>query len=190
MREKPTARGRLLAGTGEVWRGACAVMFLVTGLAGCIHRDPDALAANAWRDPSETGSGRNTGVGMQAGVKREPTDVVAPASRQTAPSLQELQETRLDASPCAWESNPDCLRTLLPVVLQQSGPELHLYAGSGDGQLYQLDLTIDPAVPIVTSVVLGDGAAAIGAPSLDVTTGLVHVGSEAGVLYAVELPIP
>ena len=65
----------------------------------------------------------------------------------------------------------------------------YLLVGAGDGRLYQLDLSVDPTDPTVTSVGLGDGTAAIGSPSFDVTTGLVHVGSEAGVLYAVEVPL-
>jgi hypothetical protein len=46
--------------------------------------------------------------------------------------------------------------------------------------------------PTVKSVVLGDGSSVVGAPSLDRGSfpNLVHVGTEAGVFYAVEGPLP
>ena len=61
----------------------------------------------------------------------------------------------------------------------------YLYAGGSDGRLYEVDV----AGPTVKSVVLGDGKAAVGAPSLDRGFDLVHVGTEAGVFYAVAVPL-
>jgi outer membrane protein assembly factor BamB len=63
----------------------------------------------------------------------------------------------------------------------------HVYVGGGDGRLYQLDAATGLQV---RSIRLGDGLAAIGAPSMDVANGLVFVGSEAGILYAVQVPVP
>lgn len=63
-----------------------------------------------------------------------------------------------------------------------------VFVGGSDGRLYQIDVS-GPA-PVVTSVVLGDGSAAVGTPSLDRELGLVHVGTAAGVFYAVQFPIP
>jgi outer membrane protein assembly factor BamB len=62
----------------------------------------------------------------------------------------------------------------------------YVYVGGSDGRLYELD-TLAPAM---NSVQLGDGQSAVGAPSLDWETGLIHVGTEAGVFYAVEFPLP
>ena len=62
------------------------------------------------------------------------------------------------------------------------------WVGGGDGRLYQLD--ISGAVPALTSVVLGDGSAAVGSPALDVFTDTAYVGSDAGRLYSVSLPLP
>jgi hypothetical protein len=44
----------------------------------------------------------------------------------------------------------------------------------------------------VKPVPLGDGKAVVGAPSLDrgFEPNLVHVGTEAGVFYAVSVPLP
>jgi hypothetical protein len=63
-----------------------------------------------------------------------------------------------------------------------------LYVGGSDGSLHQLDLTMAP--PTLSSVALGQGVAAIGAPTLDIgfTPNLVYVGSEGGVVYGVTVP--
>jgi hypothetical protein len=60
--------------------------------------------------------------------------------------------------------------------------------GGGNGRLYQLDVS-GPA-PVVTSVQLGDGLAVVGAPTLDWAEQAVYVGTEAGIVYGVTLPIP
>jgi hypothetical protein len=61
-----------------------------------------------------------------------------------------------------------------------------VYVGGSDGRLYQID--VSSVSPIIDSVPLGDGSAAVGAPSFDREHGLIHVGTEAGVFYAVEVP--
>jgi hypothetical protein len=48
-----------------------------------------------------------------------------------------------------------------------------------------------PAIPTLKSEPLGDGlATTVGAPSLDWSYSLVHVGTEEGIFYAVEVPLP
>jgi hypothetical protein len=63
-----------------------------------------------------------------------------------------------------------------------------LYVGGSDGSLYQFDLS--GATPVVTSVMLGEGLAGIGAPTLDrgMIPNLIYVGSEGAVVYAVAVP--
>jgi hypothetical protein len=64
-----------------------------------------------------------------------------------------------------------------------------VYAGGSDGSLYVIDLA---GAPDVTAIPLGDGKSVVGAPSLDrgYVPNLVHVGTEAGIFYAVEVPLP
>jgi len=64
----------------------------------------------------------------------------------------------------------------------------HVFVGASDGRLYQLEVstgTLD-----VRWVQLGDGTSTVGAPSYDLGNGLVHVGTAAGVFYAVQVPLP
>jgi outer membrane protein assembly factor BamB len=59
--------------------------------------------------------------------------------------------------------------------------------GSGDGKLYQMNVVTPlPA----KSVTLGDGSAAVGAPTLDLLKMLIYVGTDAGVVYGVTFPLP
>ena len=62
----------------------------------------------------------------------------------------------------------------------------HVLVGSGDGHLYQLDVT-DPA--IFEREKLGDGAARIGMPTIDLRNDVIYVGSESGIVYAVDYPL-
>ena len=62
-----------------------------------------------------------------------------------------------------------------------------LMVGSGDGNLYEIDVSA-PLTP--KSVTLGDGSAAVGSPSLHVWTGILYVGTDAGAIYAVQIPLP
>jgi len=65
----------------------------------------------------------------------------------------------------------------------------YVYVGGSDGQLYEIDVA---GAPVVKPVALGDGLSVVGAPSLDrgFSPNLVHVGTEAGVFYAVQVPLP
>jgi outer membrane protein assembly factor BamB len=65
----------------------------------------------------------------------------------------------------------------------------YVYVGGSDGKLYEIDLLAGP-VPTIKSVTLGDGLATVGAPSLDWQNSLIHVGTEAGIFYAVAIPFP
>jgi outer membrane protein assembly factor BamB len=62
-----------------------------------------------------------------------------------------------------------------------------LYVGSTVGRLFEIDVTA-PGSP--KSVTLGDGSAQVGSPTLDTVNGLIHVGTESGVVYAVQAPLP
>ena len=64
----------------------------------------------------------------------------------------------------------------------------YVYVGGDDGQLHEID--VSGGVPSIKSKMLGDGKATVGAPSFDWNNNLVHVGTEAGIFYAVEVPLP
>jgi uncharacterized repeat protein (TIGR01451 family) len=64
----------------------------------------------------------------------------------------------------------------------------YLYFGGSDGRLYEIDTL--QATPVPKFVTLGDGLAVVGAPSYDNVYNLVHVGTEAGIFYAVRVPLP
>ncbi len=74
-----------------------------------------------------------------------------------------------------------------PSILLQPPDTPHVLVGSGDGSLYQIDIA-SPGTP--TSVVLGLGNAAVGAPTLDLINSMIYVGTDAGIIYAVSYPIP
>ena len=64
---------------------------------------------------------------------------------------------------------------------------MELLVGSGDGKLYQMNVVTPlPA----KSVMLGDGSAAVGAPTMDLLKMLLYVGTDAGVVYGVTFPLP
>ena len=63
----------------------------------------------------------------------------------------------------------------------------YLFVGGGDGRLYQLDAGTGTQVK---SVRLGGSGDAIGSPTLDVVNSMAYVGSTAGVVYAVKVPLP
>jgi outer membrane protein assembly factor BamB len=59
---------------------------------------------------------------------------------------------------------------------------LDLFVGSGDGQLYRVNVA-SPSTP--SSILLGTGTAAVGAPTLDLLKRMIYVGTDAGVVYGV-----
>ncbi len=71
-----------------------------------------------------------------------------------------------------------------PIVIPGA---VNILAGGSDGRLYQLDT----ASPLPSAkVVLGDGTAAVGVPSVDLLNSMVYVGTDQGVIYGVLLPLP
>lgn len=70
-----------------------------------------------------------------------------------------------------------------------------LYAGSSDvggnkAGLVEMDVSLADPQPTMKSIVLESISLIVGAPTLDTAYGLVHVGSEAGTFYAVQVPLP
>ena len=65
----------------------------------------------------------------------------------------------------------------------------YLYVGGSDGWLYQID-TLGAPPTADWAAQLGPAPLTIGAPSLDIGTGLVHVGAENGEFFAVAVPVP
>ena len=64
----------------------------------------------------------------------------------------------------------------------------YVYVGGSDGWLYQIDtLQTPPSADYAAQ--LGTSPLTIGAPSLDIGHGLVHVGSEPGTFFAVQVPV-
>ena len=64
------------------------------------------------------------------------------------------------------------------------------HAGAGDGKLYRLDSTSGsdaPGAPVMFRLVLGDGLAAVGSPTIDTREGFLYAGPDAGIVYTVEL---
>jgi outer membrane protein assembly factor BamB len=73
------------------------------------------------------------------------------------------------------------------LVFLELGGTGYVFVGGGDGRLYQLDAATGAQVK---SVQLGGLTDHIGAPTLDVLNSMAYVGSTAGVVYAVEVPLP
>jgi hypothetical protein len=66
--------------------------------------------------------------------------------------------------------------------------ENRVYVGSSNGQLCQLDTTLPNPGAAAVCVPLGDGTGTVGPPTRDTTSELLHVGTSAGVVYAVRQP--
>ena len=43
---------------------------------------------------------------------------------------------------------------------------------------------------MITSATLGDGTQSVGAPSLDLLNSVIYVGTDGGIIYAVDFPLP
>ncbi len=71
-----------------------------------------------------------------------------------------------------------------PTYVRGTGKVL---VGSADGDLYQIDVAT-PLTP--TSVTLGIGAGVAGAPTMDLVTNTLYVGTDEGIIYAVSFPLP
>ncbi len=67
-----------------------------------------------------------------------------------------------------------------------------VYVGGDDGKLHEVDLS-GPA-PVFNSIPLGHPGPvpippAVGSPGFDWPNSLIHVGTEAGIFYAVQVPL-
>ena len=122
----------------------------------------------------------------------------------TSASVRSIADTPAGFVP-NWAWSPLGLEPSIVLFRPQTS---FVYVGGLDGTLYQLDFSL--GAPSTTCdaypgsagsscivLVLGDGLEKIGAPSMDifppvVSPGkvLLHVGSESGTLYAVEVPFP
>jgi outer membrane protein assembly factor BamB len=80
-----------------------------------------------------------------------------------------------------------------PVAIGSPSPPLlrggRIYVGGDSSRLYSIDAS-SPTPGAPTSVVLGDPLVpkVVGTPTLDVVHGLVLVGTDLGVIYAVVIP--
>jgi Tol biopolymer transport system component len=74
-------------------------------------------------------------------------------------------------------------------ILVRTGGFAYLYVGSTNGNLYQIDATLDPNVSGVKNVLVRAGAT-IGAPAFDFRDNMIYVGTDAGAIYAVQVPLP
>jgi outer membrane protein assembly factor BamB len=81
-------------------------------------------------------------------------------------------------------ANPVSVPVTSPSVPAFTGT--YVYVGSGDGKLYELDT----ALGSVRSAALAGPTTAVGSPAMDFQNGLVYVGSDAGRVYAVPVPLP
>src|SRR6266496_295770 len=83
-----------------------------------------------------------------------------------------------------WSRN-DLQSPSTPVFIP-GGPHLYVgTGGAGNGKLYRLSAADGSTVD---SFPLGDRAAQIGSPTLELSAGFLYVGSDAGVVYAIQLP--
>jgi outer membrane protein assembly factor BamB len=116
----------------------------------------------------------------------------------TNTTVWSVSDTGATAMPVDWQWT-DTVNGLSPSVVLYWPQTNYVYVGSRNGRLYELDFTLaDPGTPPTHNLlVLGDGRAQVGAPSLDigvappdVTPGkkLLVVGSVSGTLNGVEVP--
>jgi fibronectin type 3 domain-containing protein len=79
-----------------------------------------------------------------------------------------------------WSKNFDSPSTVLVVNNK-------LYLGSGDGNLYQVDLAAPGGTPAAVAIAPG-GTATIGNPTYDYANAMAYVGTDAGRVYGVAIP--
>jgi FG-GAP-like repeat/PQQ-like domain len=143
--------------------------------------DADSGGSSLWLAPYTTGDGNVKGfvfphahTGTQYFMFSTLNDVTS------------IQDNGTGTAPTMHWKITDIPSPSIPLALPGTTSAL---VGGGDGKLYQVN-AIDTASPTKVFLVLGDGSAPVGAPTFDITTGLVYVGSADGVIYAVEYPLP
>jgi outer membrane protein assembly factor BamB len=62
-----------------------------------------------------------------------------------------------------------------------------ILVGSTQGRVFQVDANEPATIDVVT---LGDGSAVVGPPTMDVLNSMFYVGTEQGVVYGVQFPLP
>ena len=144
--------------------------------SGEVHALDAATGASLWPSPFSTGDGPIKGF-VTPGSTGLPRRLVFATTNDVWALTDGGSSVALE-----WNqggvSGPS-----IPLVLEGTG----IYVGSIDGNLHQLDETTGA---VGSSLVLGDGSAAIGSPSYDFINAMLSVGSENGALYAVTLPLP
>jgi hypothetical protein len=75
-------------------------------------------------------------------------------------------------------------------VLARLGGVPYIFVGASNGRLYQINADDPFSVGGIKFVQLRTGAITIGAPSFDVFDEMIYVGSDAGVIFAVQVPLP
>ncbi|MEE8217387.1 MAG: hypothetical protein V3S03_00315, partial [Vicinamibacteria bacterium] len=99
-----------------------------------------------------------------------------------------ISDTEAPSMPNKFPSGVSLGGSVTPSTLLFVPGSTYVYVGGSDGTLYEIDVL--PAIPTLKPVTLGDGLATVGAPSLDWFYDLIHVGTEAGIFYAIQVPLP
>jgi outer membrane protein assembly factor BamB len=86
-----------------------------------------------------------------------------------------------------WQKSYAQINNSSAPLLARIGGVAYVYVGSSDGRLYQIEADSPTAVK---SIPLAGPSVTIGAPAFDVFGNMIYVGSDAGVIYAVQAPIP
>jgi uncharacterized repeat protein (TIGR01451 family) len=85
------------------------------------------------------------------------------------------------------------LKWSLPLLLSPSTPvyapgDAFVYVGTGDGRLRRIRVAGGEDTTAPFPLRLGEGTAAAGSPTFDVPANFMYVGTEDGIVYAVQLP--
>jgi hypothetical protein len=102
----------------------------------------------------------------------------------------------VDDGPSASLAWPAITTIANPSIALLGPGQPRLYVGGQEGpthKLFQIDFTAAGPLgppPTIQSVVLGSGASVVGSPAYDSAHNLVYVGTDAGIIYAVQVPLP
>lgn len=142
---------------------------------GEVHALNATTGANMWAAPFVTNDGPIKGYIFP---KFGTTDLFFSTTTQTWSIRDNGASTSLN-----W-STSNVPNPSIPLV---SFSDPYVWVGGSDGRLYQLDVANGM---VDTSIILGDGTAAVGSPALDVINSTAYVGTTGGHLYPVMLPLP
>jgi outer membrane protein assembly factor BamB len=156
---------------------------LVVGTnAGLVHLlNADTTGDSVWDSPYVTGDGAVKGFVFPHSHTGTQYFMFSTLSR-----VRSIRHNGVGENPTVnWQittipspSNPLYLPSTLDAIV-----------GGGNGRLYRIN-RVDTTTPNLSSIQLGDGLSAIGPASFDIVNGLVYVGSDESVIYAVEYPFP